>query len=457
MAKNRSLDSINNKLFKGSSSLQAAIHRLLERHRPVSVLEVGCGAGRALMELALEFHREPVTFHAINKEPGKPLASNEDLRRVARDYGVAWEGDGAEWPLPQLYFYDATTLQFPDDSIDLIYLSTVARFMARKAEFVEEVCRVLRPGGTAIVQLSRSGWDYPHAPARDGLLLTAHPSRFVLTYGDELVPLQTYLRSFGEKGFDFDFVGAPGCVIQITKRRAGKLALGLEYDDERSVPMNRLPYGQDDVREVRGGFRSVYRISKSRYDAMCDHLAVEQSGRESDGVRLRRSPTGSAEGPRERTNGSTTRARALACFHVGQRVKVKGTRAEGRCFRAAKIRANDDGQEWEQLEGAIEWVDATNGTFGMLGCTVCVGADRPLGGIHDGVGSGELPLGTLVKVSGRFHDGHFAPHRLTLKQPQAVVVDEIQGAIQAIDLADASLEVAGFIVRVDDQTKVVTD
>ena len=94
MAKTRSLKSVNVKIFKGSSSLQATIQHQLDIRGSVTVLEIGCGAGRALMELALEFRRKPVRFCAINKERGHPLASSADLLRVAREHGIAWEGEG---------------------------------------------------------------------------------------------------------------------------------------------------------------------------------------------------------------------------------------------------------------------------------------------------------------------------------------------------------------------------
>ena len=468
MAKTRSLESINKKLFKGSSSLQATIRNLLETRRPVSVLEIGCGAGRALMELASEFRHDPVAFSAINKECGNPLSSSADLRRVAKEYGVAWDDGGTAWPLPELFFHDATTLHFADDSVDLIYMSSLARFIPRKAELIEEICRVLSPGGTALIQISRSGWDYPPTPARADLLLTPHPSRFVLRYGRDLIPLPTYLRRFAERGFDFDFVSAPACVIQITKRRAGRLALGLNYDHELSVPMAQLSYGHDDVREVRGGFRSVYRISEAGYREMVDYvLARELTRREAPRSHLRLVATGStkaagagrdaAVASEPEVDESEARLRALACFRVGQRVKVKGTRALGRCFCAVKIRPNDDGLEWEEMEGEIEWIDAATGTFGLLGYTVGAEANRPAGEVWERISRGELARGTLVKVSGGSQDGRFSPQRLIVKDRQAVVVEEIQGAIKAIDLADESLEVAGFVILLDERTKVVTE
>ncbi|RPI57009.1 MAG: class I SAM-dependent methyltransferase [Acidobacteria bacterium] len=450
MAKTRSLEAINKKLFKGASSLQATLEGMLETRRPLAVLEIGCGAGRALMELALAFRHEPVRFYGINRELGNPISSSADLARVAREYDLDVESAGAEWQLPELFFYDATTLHFSANSIDLIYLSSVARFIEHKAEFIEEVCRVLTPGGVAIIQLSRSGWDYPEGEIRDDLLVTRYPSRLVLTHGRDLVPLPKYLKQFAETGVEFEFISTPACVLRVTKRQAGRLSLGLEYDTVRSVPMTQLPYGQEDVREARGGFRSVYRVSDEGYKAMLDRLAR---------LPARDSPTGGSEESQETSLPLTTPKppRTVTSYRVGQRVKVKGKRGEGRSFRASKIRPNDDGLEWEELEGGVEWVDAATGTFGLLGCTVYVDAEYRASDTWDRAARGALRRGTLAKVSGSFRDGRFAPERLVIKEPHAVIVEEIQGAISSIDAASACLEVAGFTVRVDARTRIVTE
>ncbi len=448
MAKSRNLESINKKLFKGASTLEATLEGLVTAGRPLAVLEIGCGAGRALMELALAFRHKPVKFYAINKERGNPLSSSADLARVAREYEIDVDAAGPDWPLPELFFYDATTLHFPDDSVDLIYLSSVARFIERKAEFIEEVCRVLTPGGVALIQLSRSGWDYPEGEAREDLLVTPYTSRLVLTHGRDLVPLPKYLEQFASSGFEFDFISNPACVIRVRKRRPGRLSLGLEYDEARSVPMMQLPYGQDDVREARGGFRSVYRVTPDGYRSMLECAALPQS----------ESPSESGDGVETPARAPKVRRhRSITSYHVGQRVKVKGKRGEGRSFQATKIRPNDDGLEWEELEGGVEWVDAATGTFGLLGCTVYADANHRASQTWEQVSRGALQPGSLAKVSGTFRDGRFAPERLVIKEPHAVIVEEIQGAIRAIDTASASLEVAGFTVRVDARTRIVTE
>jgi SAM-dependent methyltransferase len=453
MAKSRSLASIDKKLFKGSATLQKTVDELLATRCPVSVLEIGCGAGRALMELASKFRGAPVRFHAINREPGHPLSSSADLVNTARAFGIDWDDGTSQGALPDLFFYDATSLHFADNSIDLVYLSSVARFIERKAEFIEEVCRVLTPGGIALVQMSRSGWDYPEGEVLDDLLVTPYPSRMVLMHGNDLVPLPTYLKRFRDAGFDFDFISAPACVLRIRKRCAGRISLGLEYDDLLSVPMSQLPYGQDDLRDARGGFRSVYRINDAQYGAMIRSVLESALNGHVTGSNDARQ----AAAPLSAAGKSMKAPRPLTCYQIGQRVKVKGRHGDGRYFHATKIRPNDDGLDWDELEGGVEWVDASTGTFGLLGCTIWVDAEHRATNAWERVSQGELTRGTLAKVSGSFRDGRFSSRRLIIKEPQAVIVEEIQGPISAIDAASACLEVAGFTVRVDPQTKLVTE
>jgi ubiquinone/menaquinone biosynthesis C-methylase UbiE len=60
--------------------------------------------------------------------------------------------------VPVLDFYDASTLNFDDESMDFVYSAVTIRFMKKKIEFIEEVARVLRPGERLCCTLeSRTG------------------------------------------------------------------------------------------------------------------------------------------------------------------------------------------------------------------------------------------------------------------------------------------------------------
>ena len=135
-----------------------------------------------------------------------------------------------------------------------------------------------------------------------------------------------------------------------------------------------------------------------------------------------------------KSNGSQPSKRAASLAVVSRwraRQDQRNTRG-GRCFHATKIRPDGEGANGEELEGGIEWVDATTGTFGLLGCTVWVDAEHRASLTWHRVSRGDLMRGALAKVGGRFRDGRFLLHRLAIKEPQAVIVDEIQGAITAI-------------------------
>ena len=447
MAKYRSLDEINHKLLRGGSILQDSIRAALARSRPASVLEIGLGGGRALMELFWEFRDEEIRFTGINRYPGKPLSESADLLETAREYGIGEPAELARRELPELFFYDATRLRFDESSFDLVYLSSVTRFIPRKAEFLEEICRVLKPGGEALVRVGASGWDYPHGLALPGALLTPLPARFVLTHGDELVPLDAYLRLFAEEGYEFEFINRPACVLRIRKRALGKLSLRLRFDPALSLRMLDLPFQLKDAsgRFAPSGVRSVYSVRDEDYAALRERgwltrdagLAAEVAAGE----------------PGEASPGHKTLP--LSAYRVGQRVKVRGQQTGPRALHAIKVRLNDDEEEREHLEGRLEWVDAQARVLSVLGERVHLDrleAIRSLEG--EPVAPGALLPGTLLKLKGVREGGRLMAEKIKLRPPAAVVIEEIQGAITALDPAHDRFEVGSFQISIDSDTKL---
>jgi SAM-dependent methyltransferase len=451
LAKYRSLVEINHKLLRDSSILQDSIRAALARSRPASVLEIGLGGGRALLELLWEFRGQPVRFSGINRDPGKPLASSADLLETAREYGIGEPQELARLPLPDLFFYDATQLRFDTGSFDLVYLSSVTRFIPRKAEFLEEICRVLKPGGEALVRVGSSGWDYPHGPAREGALLTPLPARLVLKRGGDLVPLEAYLRLFAEEGFEFEFINRPACVLRIRKRAPGALALRLRFDPGLSVRMIDLPYQLKDEsgRFARSGVRSVYEVGDAEYRTLRERGWLEPPARPAE-PGLGPEPAAGRPGasPRSRT-------RPLSAYRVGQRVKVRGQQTGPRAIHAIKVRLNQDAEDREHLEGRLEAVDAPAKVVWVLGEPVAVdripGAKSVEGEV---VPIGALQPGALLKVKGVREGGRLVAEKIKLRPPAEVVIDEVQGPITALHPADDRFEVGGFQIRIDSDTKL---
>jgi SAM-dependent methyltransferase len=193
-----------------------------------------------------------------------PVEKQEDLIKILRQYKILPESEIPQFRLPELYFYDATKLSFDNESLDLIYSAVAIRFFVRKAEFLEEVCRALKPGGIAILHIGESGWNYPYSYALDHPILTLHRSRFVLKYKNELIPLQKYLQLLAGDTFRFRFINRPRCVLEIVKYKPGTLDLQLTFHTEYSDKLREFPYKEITGKD-KGGYRSVYDLNAERY------------------------------------------------------------------------------------------------------------------------------------------------------------------------------------------------
>jgi len=191
----------------------------------------------------------------------------EDLRETARRYAIIPEPGLANFRWPELFFYDAGKLHFDDESLDLVYSVVTIRFIERKAEFLEEICRVLKPGGRALLDVGEPGWEYPYSFVCHDKMLTPYFSRLVLKYGHELIPLPSYLQLFANDSFQIRFINLPRCVMAVSKLKSSQLRLQLTFNDILSLPMRELPYSQIGGKD-RGGFRSVYDIRPEIYPAL---------------------------------------------------------------------------------------------------------------------------------------------------------------------------------------------
>jgi ubiquinone/menaquinone biosynthesis C-methylase UbiE len=106
-----------------------------------SMLEVGCGAGIDLVRFA----RAGVSVAGI------------DLSRTAIELArrnVEQNGLNAD-----LRVMNGESMQFPDDSFDVVYAHGVLQYTADANKMTSEIHRVLKPGGEAIVMVyNRHSW-----------------------------------------------------------------------------------------------------------------------------------------------------------------------------------------------------------------------------------------------------------------------------------------------------------
>lgn len=262
-SRSRALPEINRRLLPKGPPLEEIVKAFVSAGREPRVLEIGFGWGRVLAELAWRFRSAPVSLEGINRERQQPVGEPEDLAAVAVAFGIAAPGEVRGLPLPELHFYDATNLQFPDESFDLVYSAVCIRFIADKARLIEEVGRVLRPGGRALLEIDEKHWEYPAGPSAEPDLLSDAACRMVLRHGTEMVPLDDYLDWAGGTRYTLLVARRRHCVIDLTKHGSGPLSLGLELDQLRTLPSARFvrSEGPRKGKPCKKGIRSVYCIS----------------------------------------------------------------------------------------------------------------------------------------------------------------------------------------------------
>lgn len=103
---------------------------------PAKVLDVGCGIGGTSRYLAKKFPSADVTGITISPEQIKRGT------QLAKDRGI----DNAQFKL-----VDALNMSFPDNTFDFVWACESGEHMPDKEKYVQEMTRVLKPGGRIVI------------------------------------------------------------------------------------------------------------------------------------------------------------------------------------------------------------------------------------------------------------------------------------------------------------------
>jgi MPBQ/MSBQ methyltransferase len=115
--------------------------------KPMKILDVGCGIGGATRRLASKCvgGDSHVTGITLSQKQANRATS------LAKAQGV---------PNAEFKVMDALNMTFPDDSFDMVWACESGEHMPDKKRYVEEMVRVLKPGGTLVI----ATWCQRHTP-----------------------------------------------------------------------------------------------------------------------------------------------------------------------------------------------------------------------------------------------------------------------------------------------------
>lgn len=238
----------------GAGEVHAALARRAAMGAVPRLLEIGCGEGRALLELRRDW--PAAELHGINRAPWDAMRGSESLADVARYHGVFAPAELASVALPTIHFCDAQRLPFVDGSLDVVISQGAIHYVERKDAVLEEVWRVLAPGGEAFLHV-----DTRQADAPDFLALPT--PRFVIVRGRRRVGLRTLVTRLARAGVDLSYgettIVGTSIWIRMRRNHAAPLRLGLQFDplasfDLAALNRERPRWG------TYWGYRSVFRL-----------------------------------------------------------------------------------------------------------------------------------------------------------------------------------------------------
>jgi SAM-dependent methyltransferase len=228
----------------GEGVVEAAIRKRITEDARVRVLEIGCGEGRVLMELRSHFPTADI--HGVNKESWPAMQGQQSLSKTAEYYGIPSPDAACESPLPKVHFCEASELPFESEYFDLIFSQACLHFVQRKDRALEEVLRVLRPGGEAHLHID--------SPPTNCDRMTP---RFRIEGPNGAISLLAHLRERCGSFASFTMTrhgDGRFTTLLCRKVRLGQPNLGLRFDEA----LSRDAWGRSTPGEPKYGYESVF-------------------------------------------------------------------------------------------------------------------------------------------------------------------------------------------------------
>lgn len=248
----KNLDTIGRGLesFSLKKRLLSEIRKRIKPGKIIELLEIGCGSGILLMQLRRQFPQ--LKLHGLNLSKHHGIRTRQDFKINAADKSIFLD---SQKELPYIHFGDTTNLLFKDNKFDLVVSQVTFLHVKNKAKAIEEVYRVLKPEGIALISLGpyslyrKQGHSMP--PFFKNLnkkLGRDYNPRFLLQTKDRFLKFSNYLNRLKKEGYQIDLwqnqftsktQKARGCWLIMKKEKNRSLNLGLKYNKSLSQQINK--------------------------------------------------------------------------------------------------------------------------------------------------------------------------------------------------------------------------
>jgi SAM-dependent methyltransferase len=251
----RGLDKMEERF--GDKPIQKFLKRRTKIEDKIRVMELGFGEGRCLLELRALFPE--FEYYGINNIKKGNMSARSDFHKNSNKFELNLPNKN----MPKPFFYDAGKgLHFDSNSLDLIMSQVAFHYVGDKSKLIEEMWRVLKPGGKAFLHIDAVPKDnYP-----DFMKFNSETPRFVIYDGDRMIKLSNYVERIKKRGYDINFRNASNNndqrVLLLTKNTRKKLDFGLSFDGNSTLYLTQMR-GTDSYKTEGGvwwGTRSVYHV-----------------------------------------------------------------------------------------------------------------------------------------------------------------------------------------------------
>lgn len=150
--RSHSLDDFNKKI--APYVLENIITEVVEKNRlageKTRVMELGTGNGRVLMELRKQFPE--IELYGINKEKTHTFYRRESFLHSALNFGIFDKFELEKIELPYIVFQDldfGARIPYAERKFDVVFSQGTLPHIKYKFELMNEIMRVLKPGGVS--------------------------------------------------------------------------------------------------------------------------------------------------------------------------------------------------------------------------------------------------------------------------------------------------------------------